>query len=191
MDALAGYIAGNGRVFVLPAYLIDFIYINDAGLGTLDVATGILDQAQNDVFNVFTDIAGFCQRCRVDDCERDAQQARESLGQQGLSGTRWTDQKDVGFLQFDVGFLAGKFNALVVVVNGHGKLLFRFVLANNVLIEEAFDLGRFWKMYVLGRRFVILIFINNVLADANAFVADEDSRSRDQFSDVILALVAE
>jgi hypothetical protein len=78
-----------------------------------------------------------------------------------------------------------------VVVNSHGKLLFGFILADDVLIEEAFDLGRLREMYVLRRRFVILILIDNVLAYANAFVTDEDSGTRDQFSDIILALVAE
>ena len=77
-----------------------------------------------------------------------------------------------------------------MVVYSHGKLLFRFVLADHVLIEEAFDLRRFGKVYVLRRRFIILILINDVLAYANALIADEDSRSCDQFSNIVLALVA-
>jgi hypothetical protein len=43
---------------------------------------------------------------------------------------------------------------------------------------------------VVRCRFEALIFVNNVLADGDALVADEDGRSGDQFPDVILALVA-
>jgi hypothetical protein len=38
--------------------------------------------------------------------------------------------------------------------------------------------------------FEALIFVNDVLADSDALVADEDRRAGDQFPDVILALVA-
>ena len=78
-----------------------------------------------------------------------------------------------------------------MVIDGDSELLLRFILADYVLIEKPFDLGWLWKMYVFGRRFVILIFIDDVLANANALVTDEDSRPRDQFTNVILAFIAE
>src|SRR5262249_33160146 len=138
-----------------------------------------------------TDVARFGQRRGVNDCKRHAQQARQGLCQQRLSGSGRSNQQDVRFLQFDVGFFSREFDSLVVVVDCYGKLLFRFVLPDDVLVEESFDLGRFWKVYVFRRGFVILILIYDVLAYADALIADEDSWSGDQLPDIILALVAE
>jgi hypothetical protein len=78
-----------------------------------------------------------------------------------------------------------------VVVNRDRKLLFGFVLADNVLIKESFNLGRLGKMYVLWRRLVVLVFVDDVLANRYALITDENRGTRDQFTDVILTLVAE
>jgi hypothetical protein len=191
LDAFPGNIARNRRVFVLAADLIDFVYIDDARLSALDVATGVLDQTKDNVFDVFTNISRLGQRRGVHDGERDAQQARQRLRQEGFARPRRSNQQDVRFLQFDVGLLPRQLNPLVVVVYGDRKLLLRFILADDVLIEKTFDLRRLWKVDVFRRRFVILIFIDDVLANANALIADENGGARDQFANVILALVAE
>jgi hypothetical protein len=93
-------------------------------------------------------------------------------------------------LEFDVGLLAGQLDALVMVVDGDSKLLLRFILADDVLIEESLYLRWLRKVNVFRGRLVVLIFINDVLANTDALVTDEDGRPRDQFTDVILALVA-
>src|SRR5260370_20437792 len=113
------------------------------------------------------------------------------MRKQCLSRSGRSNQQDVRFLQLDIRFFSREFDSLVVVVDSHRKLLFGFILADDVLIEEAFDFGRFWKMYVFRRWFVILIFIDDVLTYSYALITDEDSRSGDQFADIILALVAE
>jgi hypothetical protein len=43
---------------------------------------------------------------------------------------------------------------------------------------------------VFRGRLVVLIFIDDVLTNADALVTDEDGRPRDQLPNVILALVA-
>ena len=91
--------------------------------------------------------------------------------------------------KFDVDFF-GQLDALVMVVDFDSKLLLRFILTDDVLIQESFDLGRLGKVDVFGRRFVVLIFVDDVLTNADAFVTDEDGRPRDQLPNVILALVA-
>ena len=111
---------------------------------------GVLNQPQDDVFNVFADVAGFGQRGRIDDGEGHAQQTRQRLGQKRLAGSGRSDQQNVGFLKLDVGLFARQLDALVVVVNGDSQLLLRFILADDVLIEESLDLGRLGKMNVLG-----------------------------------------
>ena len=92
MDTFAGYIARDGGVFVLPANLVDLIYINDAGLGAFDVAAGVLDQTQNDIFNVFTNITGFGERRCIDNRKRHAQQARQRLREQRFARAGWSNE---------------------------------------------------------------------------------------------------
>jgi hypothetical protein len=78
-----------------------------------------------------------------------------------------------------------------MVVDRDSQLLFGFVLTDDVLIKEAFDLGRLGKVNVLGGRLIVGVFVDNVLAGTDAFIANEDRRPRDEFTNVILALVAE
>jgi len=113
------------------------------------------------------------------------------LGQKGLARSGRSNQEDVGFLELDVGFSPGHLDALVMVVDSYSQLLFRPVLAHDVLIEESFDLRRLGEMDVLRRGFVILILVDDVLANPNAFVTNEYGGSRNQFTNVILTLVAE
>ena len=79
LNAFAAHIAGDRRVLVLLGDLIDFIDIDDALLGFLDVAIGGLQQLEDDVFDVFADVAGLGQGRGVDDGERDIQHARKRL----------------------------------------------------------------------------------------------------------------
>ena len=191
LDAFAGNVARDRGVFVLSADLVDLIYIDDAGLGAFDVAAGVLNQSKDDVFNVFADVAGFRQRCRVDDREGHAQQSRQRLGKERLAGSGRADQEDVGFLEFDVGLLSRQLDALVVVVYGDGQLLLRFVLTDDVLVEKCLDLGWLGKVNILGGGFVVLIFIDDVLANADAFITDENGWTCDQLPNFVLTLVAE
>ena len=89
---------------------------------------------ENDVLDVFTDVTRFGERGGVNDRERNAQHARERLREQRLAGSRRTDQQDVGFLDLDVGTTAAEFDALVVLINGDGQALLRFVLADYVFV---------------------------------------------------------
>ena len=78
-----------------------------------------------------------------------------------------------------------------MIVHSDGQFLLRSILSDDVLIKESLDLGRLGKMYVSGRRLIVLIFIDNVLTHADTLVTDEDSGPRDQFSNVILTLITE
>ncbi len=96
-------------------------------MGSLNVSIGVLNQAKDNVFNVFTDIAGFGERRGVHDGERHAQQPCQGLGQEGLTGSGGSDQQNVGFLKFDIRLLPRHFDPLVVVVNGNGQFLLGIV----------------------------------------------------------------
>src|SRR6185436_1548601 len=50
LDTLTRDVACDRGFLVLPADLVDFIYIDDAGLCARDVTRRVLDQPQDDVF---------------------------------------------------------------------------------------------------------------------------------------------
>ena len=70
LHALTRHVAGNRRVIRLPRNLVDFIDIDDAGLGLLDVVVALLQQLLNDVLDIFTDVAGLGERRGIRDGER-------------------------------------------------------------------------------------------------------------------------
>ena len=88
LHAFARNIAGDGRVLVLAADLVDLIDIDDARLAALHVPIGVLQQPQDDVLDVLADIAGFGQRGGVDNREWNVQDARQRLRQQGFARYR-------------------------------------------------------------------------------------------------------
>ena len=101
LHAFARDIAGDRRILVLAADLVDFVDIDDALLGAADIAVGGLQQLEDDVLDVLADVAGFGQRGGVDDGERHIQHAGQRLRQQRLAGAGRPDQQDVRFGQLD------------------------------------------------------------------------------------------
>ncbi len=87
--------------------------------------------------------------------------------------------------------VAADLEALVVVVDRHCQLLLRLLLADDVLVEEAVDLvGRGQRR--TGRPSLALLVVgDDVVADIDTLVADEDGRAGDELPDVVLVLVAE
>src|SRR5438067_8665379 len=79
LHAFAGNIASDGRVFILAAYLVDLIDVDDTLLRALDIAVGGLQKFQDDVLDIFTDITRFGQRRRINDREWHAQHPRQRL----------------------------------------------------------------------------------------------------------------
>ncbi len=75
LHTLAGNIAGDRGVLVFFGDLIDLVDIDDALLGFLHVAIGGLQQFQNNVFDVFANVAGFGERGGINDRERHVEHA--------------------------------------------------------------------------------------------------------------------
>ncbi len=103
LDALPGDVASDADVLRLAADLVDFVDVNDAHLGALDIVIRILKEPQNDVLDVFADIARLGDRRRIRDAERNIQDARQRAGQKRLSRAGGSDQQDIALLDFDVG----------------------------------------------------------------------------------------
>ena len=85
LDAFAGDVTRDGGVLVLAANLVDLVDVNDALLGAVDVTVGSLQQLQDDVLNIFADVAGLGQGGCVYDCERHVQNLGESLREERLA----------------------------------------------------------------------------------------------------------
>src|SRR5690606_726109 len=99
LHALARDVAGDRRVVALASDLVDLVDVDDPALGLLDVVIGVLQERDDDVLDVLTDVAGLGQAGRVGDRERDVQYTSEGLGEQGLAGAGRADQQDVALLQ--------------------------------------------------------------------------------------------
>ena len=75
LHAFTADIAGDRRIFVFLGDLIDLVDIDDALLRFLHVAIGGLQKLQDNVFDVFADVAGFGERGGIDDREGDVEHA--------------------------------------------------------------------------------------------------------------------
>ena len=103
LHTFARNIARDADIVGLAPDLIDLVDINDADLGALHVVIGILQQAQNDVLDIFADITGFGQRRRISDTKWNIENLRQSLGEKRFSGTGRPDKQDIALLDLHVG----------------------------------------------------------------------------------------
>ena len=131
LHAFARDVAGDRRVLVLAADLVDFVDVDDALLALLDVVAGRLQQLEDDVLDVLADVAGLGQRRRVDDRERDRAGAWPASAPAASCRCRSDRSAGCSTLgQLDVVAAARlllDFDALVVVVDRDGQLLLRAV----------------------------------------------------------------
>ena len=96
LNALARNVAGDGEVLGLAGDLVDLVHVDDADLRTLDIAIGSIDELEQDVLHVLAHVTGLGECGGVGDGKRHLEDARERLGEQGLTGTGGTEQQDVG-----------------------------------------------------------------------------------------------
>ncbi len=194
LHAFARDVTRDRRVVRLARDLVDLVDVDDAGLRLLDVVVALLQQLLDDVLDVLAHVARFGQRRGIGDRERHVQQARERLGQQRLAGTRRADQQDVALGEFDVVARALArlvLQPLVVVVDRDGQHLLGPFLANDVLVEDFLDFLRLRQLFAGLLGFFLEFLANDVVAEFDAFVADEHRRTGDQFADLMLALATE
>jgi hypothetical protein len=182
-------------ILVLAADLVDLVDVDDPLLALLDVAASRLQQLEDDVLDVFADVPRLGQRRRVDDRERDGQELGERLCEERLAGAGRADQQDVRLRELDLVAAARlllDFDALVVVVDRDGELLLRLFLADDVLVEELLDLLRDRQGGAgAAARLEPVVVGDDVVADFDALVADEDRRARNELADVVLVFIAE
>src|SRR5690606_1416556 len=110
----------------------------------------------------------------------------------GLAGARGADEQDVGLLQLDVPSGVLLLDPLVVVVDGDSEDLLGPLLADHVLVESRLDLGRPRDPDPTVLAILVLDLLrDDVVAEADALVADVDRWPRDELLDLLLRLSAE
>src|SRR5437867_3208347 len=196
LNAFTGDIAGNAHVIGFAPNLVDLVDVNDADLGSFHIIIGILQESQNDVLDIFTDIAGFGQRGRVRDAEWDIENPGQRFSQQSFTGAGRSDQQNVALLNFNfskwvrlecrrcISWRRSLQNTLVMVVHRHRKRLFGDLLPNHILVERAPDFCRLRHAKVggLAPGVLVQLFIEDAFANVYATVADIDSGPGDQFA---------
>src|SRR5690606_13827483 len=171
LHAFTRDIARDARVLRLAGDLVDLVDVDDPALALGQVEVRGLEQTDQDVLDVFTDVAGLGQHRRVRDRERDLEDARERLGEERLPRTGRPDQQDVRLLERDVVEHTLMVDALVVIVDRDGEGLLRLVLADHVLIEDLLDLARRGDARDRVGGIPLLLFGQDRVAKRDALVA--------------------
>ena len=103
LNSLAGNVAGDGNVVSLTTDLIDLVDVNNADLGPLHIVIRILQQAQNDVLDIFSDITSLSQRRRIGDAKRYIENLRQRFSQQCLARARGPDEENITLFNLNLG----------------------------------------------------------------------------------------
>jgi len=191
LDTFAGNVAGDRWVLSFASDLVDFIDVDDAGRGLLDVLVGRLNELEQNILNVFTDVTGFGERSCVGNCERNVQHASKGLRKKRLAATGRTDEEDVRLCEFDVVALrCAVLHPAIMVVNRDGENPLRLFLSNDVVVQEFKNLYRLRKFVERQLAGFGKFLFDDLVTQVDALVADVDTRTSDQFLDLLLGLPA-
>src|SRR5439155_8946671 len=99
--------------------------------------------------------------------------------------------QDVRLLQLDLGVLLADLDPLVVVVDRDGENLLRGLLSDDVVVEELVDLARLGKFLELELGGLRELFLDDLVAEVDALVADVHARAGDELLHLLLRFPAE
>ena len=141
LNAFARDIARDRYVVGLRRDLVYFVDVDYAALCELNVAVGVLEKVADEILDVFANIARLSEHRRVADGERNAEHLRKRPRKKRLACSRWSNKENVRFLDLYIGkilvlALLRGLEAAVVVVDGNGKHLLHFVVADDILVEK-------------------------------------------------------
>ena len=191
LHAFARNVAGNRGVLSLARDLVDLVDIDNAALGAFYIIIGCLEQLEDDILDILPHIAGLSQGRRVSHRKRNVEDAGERLGKQRLAATGGPDEEDVRLGQLDVRTLLTVVQTLVVIVHRNRENALGFFLANDIVIEDVTNfLGRGYAAVLFGNKCRFRFLADDVVAEIDAFVADEHGRPRDQLAHFVLRLAA-
>ena len=97
LNAFARNIACNRRIGALAGNLVNFVDVDDTSGRAVDVPIGCMQQIENDIFDVITDVSGFGQAGGICHGKGHIEDFSECLSEQGFAGTGGPDEENVGF----------------------------------------------------------------------------------------------
>ena len=163
-----------------------------SALRLLDVVVGRLEQLEDDVLDVLADVAGLGQGGRVGHGEWHVEDPRQSLGEQSLAAAGRADQQDVRLGELDlVAGLRAVGEALVMVVDRDREDALGAVLADHIIVEDLADLRRSRDAVASLDQRRLRFLADDVVAELDALVADEDGGAGDELAHLMLRLPAE
>ena len=197
LHAFAGDIARDAHVVARLGDLVDFVDVDDAALGRFDVEVGGVQELEQEVLDVFADVARFGEGRGVADGEGHIQHFGQRAGEQRLAATGRPHEQDIALLNFDVAAVGVDVaQPFVMVVNGDRQHPFGALLADDVLIELFLDTARRRRVGTrrafAGATPPFAFLLDDRLAKVDALAADVDiARPFDQRSDIAVAPPAE
>ena len=192
LHAFAGDVSRYARVLRLARDLVDLVDVYDSTLALGDVEIARLEQPDENVLDIFADIARFGQRRGVRDGERDIQDASERLREQCLADAGGPDQQDVRLVELDIVITSrGGVDALVVIVDGNRQCLLRVLLPDHVLVEDVLDLVRRRDLGNCLGDLTLFILGENLVAEGDALVANVDRGPGDELPNRVFRFAAE
>src|ERR1051326_4029631 len=192
LHTFTGDIPRYAGILRLARDFVDLIDVNDAALAFSNVEITRLEQADENVFDILTDVTSFGEGRGVSDREGDVEDARKRLGEQRLPDTRRTDEENVRLVQFDIVIPhRRRIDAFVVIVDCDRQRFLRSLLTDHVLVQNVFDLLRRRDLCNGFGNLSLLVLRENLVAQSNALVADVDRRAGDEFPDRVFRLSAE
>src|SRR5262249_23269452 len=102
LHSFARDISSDGGVLALAGDLVDFIDVNNAPLGSLDVMVGRLQKIDDDVFDVLANVSSLRQTSGVGNGEGHVENSRQGLSKERLARAGGAEQKNIGLLQLDI-----------------------------------------------------------------------------------------
>ena len=191
--AFAGDVSGDGDVLACLADFVYFVDVKDAALGGFDIEIGGVEELEQQILDVFADVAGFGQCGGVADGEWHVEYAGEGLCQKRFAASGGPDQEDVGFIEFDLGVTGPVYEPFIMRGDGDSQDFFGEVLADYILVELFDNLAwgvDFAEELLAGAASSSFLFEDR-LAQLDAFSANVDvARPFDQRPDIAVALAA-
>ena len=157
--AFARYVTGNGRIFRFTGDFIDFVDINNPLFRFCRIVFTVLQQALNDIFNVFAHITGFRQSCCVRHGKRYVQHTRHRFRQQSFTAAGRTDKQNITFTQFHIIGFMRRTHPFVMVINRYRQHFFGIILPDDIIVQMCANfMGRRQLLFDF-RRLLLRIFL--------------------------------
>ena len=183
LNPFTRYVTGNGDILPFFGNLINLIHVDDTTLGPVNVEIRRLKELEQDIFYIFSHIAGLSQGCRISDGKGDIEALGQGLSQEGLARASWANHQDIGLLDIHIVLTPCilEIDALVVIVYCYRQGAFGPILADDIMVENIEQFLRLWRVRQVCQDLFCQFFSDNFLGQFDTLITDENIVSCDDF----------